>query len=1095
MDVEMDTSPSFFDPEDLSTREKFRRYGKRHLGSNISPRQENSASKFSESRLLYDGQSIHSPTNAALLLENIKQEVESIDPYHLEGTPGKTSVSKRRSPIDGTEVDVGAGSGLVHHSIKLLKQEEDSLADDGDTTFALFASLLDSALQGLMSFPDLILRFERSCRNVSESIRYGSNIRHRIVEDKFMRQKAQLLLDEAASWSLLWYLFGKGNLSLTSELFMLELISFTQPHIDLPSTSHLEACQFVAEDHTAQLCLRIVQWLEGLASKALDLERKVRGSHVGACLPSSGIWYHTQCYLKKGASSTNTIHHLDFDAPTREHAQQLPDDKKQDESLLEDVWTLLRAGRLEEACHLCRSAGQPWRAATLCVFGGLDQFPSIEALVKNGKDRTLQAIELESGIGHQWHLWKWASYCASEKIAEQDAGKYESAVYAAQCSNLKRMLPICTDWESACWAMAKSWLDVQVDLELAHLEPGRLDQFKSIGDAIDGSPGHSDGAVQPSNGPGIWPLQVLNQQPRQLSDLLQKLHSGELVHESVTRGCKEQQRQIEMILMLGDIARLLDLIWSWIAPSEDDQNVFRPHGDPQMIRFGAHLVLVLRYLLGDEMDAFREKIMNVGDLIVHMYAMFLFSKQHEELVGIYASQLARHRCIDLFVHMMELRLNSSVHVKYKIFLSAMEYLQFSPVDNSKGSFEEIVERVLSRSREIKVGKYDKLSDVAEQHRLQSLPKAMVIQWLCFTPPSTITNVEDVSTKLLLRALMHSNILFREFALVSMWRVPAMPIGAHTLLSFLAEPLKQLSESSDSLEDYNVSQNLEEFHDWSEYYSCDAKYRNWLKIELENAEVSPLELSMEEKQRAILAAKETLNSSLSLLLRKENPWLAPGEDHVYESVEPIFLELHATAMLCLRSGECLPPDATVCTTLMSALYSSVSEQDVLNRQLMINVSISSKDNYCVEVVLRCLAVAGDGLGQQEYNDGGILSTVMAAGFKGELLRFQSGVTMEISRLDAWYSSEGGSLESPATYIVQGLCRRCCIPEVILRCMEVSLSLIELGMPPEGHDQLIDLVASSEAGVLHLFSHQQLQEFLLVEREYSIRQMELEEELSS
>lgn len=40
------------------------------------------------------------------------------------------------------------------------------------------------------------------------------------------------------------------------------------------------------------------------------------------------------------------------------------------------------------------------------------------------------------------------------------------------------------------------------------------------------------------------------------------------------------------------------------------------------------------------------------------YAMFLFSNQHEELVGIYASQLARHRCIDLFVHMMELRVES-----------------------------------------------------------------------------------------------------------------------------------------------------------------------------------------------------------------------------------------------------------------------------------------------------------------------------------------------------------------------------------------------------------------------------------------------------
>jgi hypothetical protein len=35
---------------------------------------------------------------------------------------------------------------------------------------------------------------------------------------------------------------------------------------------------------------------------------------------------------------------------------------------------------------------------------------------------------------------------------------------------------------------------------------------------------------------------------------------------------------------------------------------------------------------------------------------------------------------------------NSVHVKYKIFLSAMEYLPFSPGDDSKGSFEEIIER-------------------------------------------------------------------------------------------------------------------------------------------------------------------------------------------------------------------------------------------------------------------------------------------------------------------------------------------------------------------------------------------------------------------
>nr|XP_029118750.1 nuclear pore complex protein NUP107 isoform X2 [Elaeis guineensis] len=898
-----------------------------------------------------------------------------------------------------------------------------------------------------------------------------------------MQQKARLLLDEAASWSLLWFLFGKGNEELPEELFV------------FPTTSHQEACQFVMMDHTAQLCLRIILWLEGLASEALDLEKKVRGSHVGSYLPSSGVWHHTQRFLKKKNDDPAIIRHMDFDAPTREAARPLSDDKKQDELLLEDIWTLLRAGRLEEACELCRSAGQPWRAASLCPFGGLDHFPSLEALIRNGKTRTLQAIELESGIAHQWRLWRWASYCASEKIAEQDGGKYEMAVYAAQCSNLKRLLPVCTDWESACWAMAKSWLDVQVDLELSRFQQGRLEE-KQYGDDISGSSFQGRQSLLPSIGPEGWPCHVLDQQPRDLPSLLQKLHSSEIVHVAVSRACKEQHRQIEMNLMVGDISHLLDLLWSWISPSEDDQNILRPHGDPQMIRFGAHVVLILRYLLEDEVkDAFKEKLLTIGDLILHMYAMFLFSKQHEELVGIYASQLARHLCIDLFVHMMELRLNSSMHVKYKLFLSAMEYLPFSSGDDNKASFEDIMERVLSRSRETKISKYDgKLSDVAEQHRLQSLQKAMVIQWLCFTPPSTISDFDIITAKLLMRALVHSNTLFREFALISMWRVPKMPIGAHMLLSFLAEHLKQPKDTLLSFEDLDVSENLREFEDWQEYYSCDATYRNWLKIELENAAVPPAELSSEEKEKAIAAARETLKSSLLLLLREGSPWLDSVHSSLYDSTEHIYLELHATAMLCLPSGECMCPDATSCTTLTSALYSSVSEEDVLKRQLMVNVSISSRDNYCIEVALRCLAVSGDGLGPHETNDGGILATVVAAGFKGELNRFQAGVTMEISRLDAWYSDVDGTLRGPANYVVRGLCRRCCLPEIILRCMQVSVSLAESGDSQDYCNELIELVASFRSGMLNLFSQHQLQEFLLFERERSLYKMEFEEELS-
>ena len=74
--------------------------------------------------------------------------------------------------------------------------------------------------------------------------------------------------------------------------------------------------------------------------------------------------------------------------------------------------------------------------------------------------------------------------------------------------------------------MAKSWLDVQVDLELAQSQPGRMEQLKNYGDVIDGSPGQIDNASHTTVGPEYWPLQVLNQQPRNFSALLQKLHSG-----------------------------------------------------------------------------------------------------------------------------------------------------------------------------------------------------------------------------------------------------------------------------------------------------------------------------------------------------------------------------------------------------------------------------------------------------------------------------------------------------------------------------------------------------------------------------------------
>lgn len=120
---------------------------RRHSTSGASSHHESSALKFSEPILFHDGTSIHSPTNTALILENIKQEVESID---SEGTPGKMlSVITMWSLIHfEADVCVDAVHQLESQSLKTCKTEDDSLTESGETTIFDFASLLDSALKG-----------------------------------------------------------------------------------------------------------------------------------------------------------------------------------------------------------------------------------------------------------------------------------------------------------------------------------------------------------------------------------------------------------------------------------------------------------------------------------------------------------------------------------------------------------------------------------------------------------------------------------------------------------------------------------------------------------------------------------------------------------------------------------------------------------------------------------------------------------------------------------------------------------------------------------------------------------------------------------
>jgi hypothetical protein len=129
---------------------------KRHLNSSASVEQDYSASKLSESGLFYDGHNIHSPTNAALILENIKQEVESLDADYLDEKSLYSSRKRLSADIAGVP-GMDDGFDSVRYSLKACKQEGDSLGDDADNIFNLFASLFDSSLTGTTRFTLFIL--------------------------------------------------------------------------------------------------------------------------------------------------------------------------------------------------------------------------------------------------------------------------------------------------------------------------------------------------------------------------------------------------------------------------------------------------------------------------------------------------------------------------------------------------------------------------------------------------------------------------------------------------------------------------------------------------------------------------------------------------------------------------------------------------------------------------------------------------------------------------------------------------------------------------------------------------------------------------
>ena len=157
--------------------------------------------------------------------------------------------------------------------------------------------------------------------------------------------------------------------------------------------------------------------------------------------------------LHDASSFSRSSHALDPDARTRVGVTIDTLDTEADEALMQEVWGLVRIGRLSEAASLCQQSKQPWRAASLLTPMRLWSVSPREGEAQFGTS------------GNRWSLL-WRDVC--KKAAEHTPSDllYERALLGLYGGNTENVLPLCRNWEDLVWASFKTKADERLFLRL-----------------------------------------------------------------------------------------------------------------------------------------------------------------------------------------------------------------------------------------------------------------------------------------------------------------------------------------------------------------------------------------------------------------------------------------------------------------------------------------------------------------------------------------------------------------------------------------------------------------------------------------------------
>lgn len=482
--------------------------------------------------------------------------------------------------------------------------ENVSILTEKDPVIAASSSLFGEFMSAFTSFPDtkhifdMIAGYEKACRQqllvLNGLIRLSSP-----GKTKFSKQVdiLHLISQESYTWRLVGSLYSdRLQYGICDDGAM--LTNFVGRNWN---EKKIINNLYEREASTRQKQI-VVDWLEKNAEDWLKIfleSDKVEYFSESVC------WENTLHTLQQGGQNMGMrrplVTEMDPDAPVRQNRPLADLDQEDEARLLQHLFALIRAGKLEEAQCLCEKCGQSWRAATLQGWK-LWQDNNMDGV---SSDETLSAVE-----GNPYRdVWKAACWQMSE---ENKFSVYERAIYAALSGNLSQLLQVCKSWEDYLWAFYRVMVDVRVEQEI-RLHPRPERDLESL--------------------PSIFWDHVLN--PEKIFDELYACPKESIKHQA-----EEFHHVVQKHIILNDTTGLIEKMHSWLEKEEKPK--------AQILRFMAHLVLFLRSA-GIESETDLDKCVS----ILKAYVQTLIEEKKIDLVATYVATLPADIQIETYAYFLE----------------------------------------------------------------------------------------------------------------------------------------------------------------------------------------------------------------------------------------------------------------------------------------------------------------------------------------------------------------------------------------------------------------------------------------------------------